>query len=120
VHAGGSSIPNISSVEFPVLSSRVSNLLTSFANARTYEGLGTEETAIFLAIGHLSLVCGSTMPALKPITYQAISDLLNIPKATVRRKAIRLVDKQLVFATARGVMIRDIDKWFAMAKDIFP
>jgi hypothetical protein len=112
-------VPPLAGSDLAALSARASRLLGSFANARAVYGLTPEETAIFLAIGYLSLVCSGTIPALKPITYQDISALLNIPKATVRRKAIRLIDKKLVSATSRGVIIQDIARWSATIESIF-
>jgi hypothetical protein len=100
------------------LSAHVSKLLDLFANGKYQFGLTAEEIAIFLAIGHSSLVCAGAIPALKPISYQHISDSLGIPKATVRRKTIRLIDKKLVSATSRGVMVQDIRAWAALTEVI--
>jgi hypothetical protein len=44
--------------------------------------------------------------------------LLGIPKETVRRKTIRLVDIEYVGATSKGIFIRELANWCQMFEGI--
>ena len=69
---------------------------------------------IFLAAGQLSLMPEEAQAA-KPVTYVAISYLLNIPKETVRRKALHLIELGLVESTPQGIMVADANSWHSFA-----
>lgn len=101
------------------LSEHASRLICGLAHARSAQGLSPEEISVFLAVGYLSIVYSGEFIALKPITYSEVSKVLAVSKATVRRKAIRLQDKNLISTTGRGVVIEDIQTWSSLISDIF-
>jgi len=108
-----------SGADLRALSERAYHLLCSLAQARSVQGLSAEEISVFLAIGYLSIAYSGNFIALKPITYREVSTQLAVPKATVRRKAIRLLDKKLISTTGRGVVISDIRAWSSLIANIF-
>jgi hypothetical protein len=108
-----------SGADLRALSERAYRLLCSLAQARSVQGLSSEEISVFVAIGYLSIGYSGDFVALKPITYREVSKQLAVPKATVRRKAIRLLDKKLISTTGRGVVISDIPAWSSLIASIF-
>ena len=67
-------------------------MLSAFGTARSRRGLTADEVLIFLAAGQLSIVPEDQAQTAKPVTYVSISYLLNIPKETVRRKVLDLIE----------------------------
>lgn len=90
-------------------------MLSAFGSARLKRGLTADEVLIFLAAGQLSFVAGEPVQAAKPVTYVAISHLLSIPKETVRRKALRLIEFGMVESTPNGIMVAGLDNWRSFA-----
>jgi hypothetical protein len=104
----------IASGQDPQLSQKrqdLGSLLSLFSSARRRVGLSADEVLIFLAIGYLSASVSKSVVATCPTSYSEISSLLGIPKETVRRKTIRLVDLEFVRSTPKGVLVGKIDKW---------
>lgn len=106
-------------MELQELSKRANQVLGCFAKARSSQGLSPEEIAVFLTVGCLGIVFSHDLVALKPITYQEIAHFLLVPKATVRRRAIRLQDKKLIVPTGRGVVLGDISAWCSLIREMF-
>ena len=104
--------------DFEALSGKVNQMLSAFGTARSRRGLTADEVLIFLAAGQLSIMPEEQGQALKPVTYVAISYLLNIPKETVRRKAQHLIELGLVECTTQGVMVADVNAWQAFASTL--
>ena len=101
--------------EFEILSGKVNQMLSAFGSARSRRGLTADEVLIFLAAGQLSFMPEEPAPAAKPVTYIAISYLLNIPKETVRRKARHLIELGLVESTPQGITVADSNSWRSFA-----
>jgi hypothetical protein len=101
--------------DFEALSGKVNQMLSAFGTARLRRGLTADEVLIFLAAGQLSIMPEDQAQAAKPVTYVAISYLLNIPKETVRRKALHLIELGLVECTTQGIMVADVNSWHSFA-----
>jgi hypothetical protein len=101
--------------EIGALSSRVGTLLRAFGEARGGGRMTAEEVLIFLAIGHLGQTASRNGVFIRPVTCIDIAQMLNIPKETVRRKLVRLVDLALAEAATRGVLIKNQDEWRRLA-----
>ncbi len=101
------------------LSDRINQMLSAFGSARLRRGLAADEVLIFLAAGQLSFVPEEPVQTGKPVTYVAISYLLGIPKETVRRKALRLIELGLVECTPNGLTVADLASWRACANSLF-
>jgi hypothetical protein len=102
-------------LEFETLSGKVTQMLNAFGSARSRRGLTADEVLIFLAAGQLSFMPEEAAQAAKPVTYIAISYLLNIPKETVRRKAQHLIELGLVESTSQGITVADTNSWRSFA-----
>jgi hypothetical protein len=105
-------------LDFEALSGKVNQMLSAFGTARLRRGLTADEILIFLAAGQLSFMPGEPVQAGKPVTYVAISYLLNIPKETVRRKAQRLIELGLVESTPQGITVADAGSWRTFAASL--
>jgi hypothetical protein len=104
--------------DFDALSGKVNQMLSAFGTARSRRGLTADEVLIFLAAGQLSIVAEDQAHTAKPVTYISISYLLNIPKETVRRKALRLIELGLVESTSHGITVADVNSWQSFASTL--
>jgi hypothetical protein len=104
--------------DFEALSGKVNQMLSAFGSARSRRGLTSDEVLIFLAAGQLSFMPEEPAQAAKPVTYVAISYLLNIPKETVRRKAQHLIELGLVESTPQGITVADASSWRSFAASL--
>jgi hypothetical protein len=93
---------------------KIARLLRVFSSPRKRLGLTPDELLIFFAIGYLSATISSGAIQIIPIGMTDVSTLLGIPKETVRRKTIRLVDLEYVASTPKGVFVKDIGVWCQM------
>lgn len=85
--------------------------LRAVGHARKQHGLAADEVLIFLALGQLGLRSSSESKTVWPVTCHEISELLQIPRETVRRKAARLIENDLVAVTGRGFLLKNIERW---------
>lgn len=94
---------------------RVEKVLLAFGRMRSDRDLTSEDVVIFLATGQLGLAPSALGVSVRPVTNFDISELLKIPKETVRRKTARLVKLNLLTATTRGVKLKNVDEWRSLA-----
>ncbi len=104
--------------DFEALSGKINQMLSTFGSARLRRGLTADEVLIFLAAGQLSFMPEEQVQTAKPVTYVAISYLLSIPKETVRRKAMRLIELGLVDCTPQGITVADLNSWRSFASSL--
>ncbi|WP_298429146.1 hypothetical protein [Rhodoblastus sp.] len=104
--------------ELSKLSHGVGKVLRAFGEARGRDQMSSDEVLIFLALGHLGQAAGSQGVWSRPVTCLNLSEALNIPKETVRRKVNRLVELGLAASTTRGALIHDPEKWRLVAEAI--
>jgi hypothetical protein len=96
----------------------VARFLRGFSSARKRSGLTADEVLIFFAIGHLSASALRDIVLVRPVKLVDVAVMLNIPKETVRRKSMRLVDIDYVSMSREGVRIRQLDVWIRMFESI--
>jgi hypothetical protein len=104
--------------DFAALSGKINRMLSAFGSARLKRGLTADEVLIYLAAGQLSFASEEPVPTAKPVTYVAISYLLSIPKETVRRKAMHLIELGLVESTPNGIMVSNLNDWRGCASSV--
>jgi hypothetical protein len=107
-----------SSVPVNVIEERLGKLFHAIGDARVQRKLIAEEALIFLAIGYLGLIPSASGITIKPITGLDISELLKIPRETVRRRVARLAEMNLISVTPRGVLIDDLEEWRVLAEKV--
>lgn len=90
---------------------RLETILRAMSDARRRLTLTADEALIFLALGQFGLAPSSAGLVLSPVTCSSISDLLNMPKESVRRKASHLLEIGLAVHTTRGIMLKNVDEW---------
>jgi len=93
----------------------VERLLSGFSLARGRHNLTAEDVLVFLAIGQLGIVKSGAILTLRPIAYAEVSALLQIPKETIRRKATRLIEMDMIYLTSRGVIVKNVEEWSSLA-----
>lgn len=93
---------------------RIVQLLRLFSSARKRLGLTPDEVLIFFAIGYLSTSVSKDLIVMSPISYSDIALLLGIPKETVRRKTMRLVNLEYVGSTSKGIFVKHLETWCQM------
>jgi hypothetical protein len=93
---------------------KIAQLLRLFSSARKRLGLTPDEILIFCAIGHLSASISKDLIVMSPISYTDVALLLGIPKETVRRKTIRLMDIEYVGCTSKGIFVKQLETWCQM------
>jgi hypothetical protein len=93
---------------------KIARLLRLFSSPRKRLGLTPDELLIFFAIGYLSTTMLNGAIHVIPIGMIDVSGLLGIPKETVRRKTMRLVDLEYVGSTPKGVFIKEVRVWCQM------
>jgi hypothetical protein len=93
---------------------KIARLLRAFSSPRKRLGLTPDELLIFFAIGYLSTTISNGAIHVLPIGMIDVSSLLGIPKETVRRKTLRLVDLEHVGSTPKGVFVKETRVWCQM------
>lgn len=89
-------------------------LLEVLGEFRQSYGLSTDEALIFLALGQLSLSPSGAAFRSKPVTCSNLTEVLKIPRETVRRKAVHLVESELVSVGPRGFGVRNQEEWCSL------
>jgi len=93
---------------------RIARLLRLFSSPRKRLGLTPDELLVFFAIGYLGTTIANGAIKVVPIGLIDVSSLLGIPKETVRRKTMRLVDLEYVESTPKGVLVKELKLWCQM------
>lgn len=110
--------PNSQPTHILLKRKKIGQILQLFSSGRKRLGLTPDEILIFFAIGYLSASMTENLIMVNPIRYADVALLLGIPKETVRRKTIRLVDIEYVGATSKGIFIREFANWCQMFEGI--
>jgi hypothetical protein len=93
---------------------KIARFLRMFSSPRKRLGLTPDEILIFFAIGYLSTSVSNDLIQMTPISYADVALLLGIPKETVRRKTIRLVDIDYVRCSSKGIFVKQLEIWCQM------
>ena len=100
------------------ISERLEKVLRAVGAARARRQLTVEGAFIFLAVGFLGISNSKSGIAITVVSCIDIAEILKIPRETIRRKLVNLVEMQLVLMTTRGVMLEALDEWRAFATEI--
>ncbi|WP_148213049.1 hypothetical protein [Methylocella silvestris] len=93
--------------------------LRAIGEARARRRLTVEEALIFLAVGYLGISeAKSGIVTIRPVSCVDIAAILEIPRETVRRKAIALAETKVVSMSARGIIIVELDQWREFVEQI--
>lgn len=79
-------------------------------------GVEFDEIIIFFGLGRLNFdPSQEQMMPVKPVNILSLSDFLIIPRETLRRKLLRLEEKELVMRTSYGYVVKDVASWRRLA-----
>ena len=83
---------------------------------KTRFGVEFDEIIIFFGLGRLNFDPGQgPMMFVKPVNILSLSEFLVIPRETLRRKLLRLEEKELVQRTSYGYVVKDVASWRRLA-----
>ena len=75
-------------------------------------GVEFDEIIIFFGLGRLNFDPNQgPMMFVKPVNILSLSEFLVIPRETLRRKLLRLEEKDLVTRTSYGYVVKDVAIW---------
>jgi hypothetical protein len=98
--------------EMDTLAKYAGKLLRVFNSLKARYGIEFDEILILFALGGLNFDQGQGKPMfVKPTNIVSLSDFLVIPRETLRRKLLRLEEKDLVQRTSYGFVIKDMNIW---------
>jgi hypothetical protein len=98
--------------DMEALAKYAAKLLRVFNSLKARYAIEFDEILIFYALGGLNFdqSQGKTM-FVKPANIVSLSDFLVIPRETLRRKLLRLEEKDLVQRTSYGFVVKDMNVW---------
>jgi len=83
---------------------------------KTRFGVEFDEIIIFFGLGRLNFdPSQGPMMFVKPVNILSLSEFLIIPRETLRRKLLRLEEKELVTRTSYGYVVKDVASWRRLA-----
>lgn len=87
-------------------------LMRVFSSLKARYAIEFDEILIFFALGGLNFDQSQGKTAfVKPANIVSLSDFLTIPRETLRRKLMRLEEKDLVQRTSYGFVVKDMNVW---------
>lgn len=90
------------------VASRLFRLMDSL---RSRHGVDIDEIIVFFAVGRLTFDRSQSMMMVRPTNIASISDFLGVPRETLRRKLLRLEERELVQRNSAGFAIKDMALW---------
>ncbi len=98
--------------ELATLARHTAKMFKLMSSLRARHGIDFDEVLIFFALGRLNFdqIPGSLM-FVKPANIVSLSDFMEIPRETLRRKLLRLEEKDLVQRTSYGFVVKDLASW---------
>jgi hypothetical protein len=88
---------------------------------RGHHGIDFDEVLIFLALGRLNFdQSPGNLMFVKPANIVSLSDFMEIPRETLRRKLLRLEEKDMVQRTSYGFVVKDLESWKRIAEITVP
>ena len=79
-------------------------------------GVEFDEIVIFFGLGRLNFdPTQGPMMFVKPVNILSLSEFLVVPRETLRRKLMRLEEKELVQRTSYGYVVKDVASWRRLA-----
>jgi DNA-binding MarR family transcriptional regulator len=93
-----------------------SRLFRLFGSLRSRHGVELDEIVIYLAVGRLTFDPASgSMMMIRPTNIASLSEFLGIPRETLRRKLLRLEERDLVQRSSSGFVVKDMAVWRRLA-----
>lgn len=103
--------------ELAGLARYAAKLFKLLGSLRGLHGLDFDEVLIFFALGRLNFdQAPGNLMFVKPANIVSLSDFMEIPRETLRRKLLRLEEKELVQRTSYGFVVKDLDSWKRIAE----
>jgi len=83
---------------------------------RSRHGIELEEIIVYFAVGRLTVeVQQNAVIMVRPTNIASLSEFLCIPRETLRRKLLRLEERELVQRSSAGFVVRDLAVWRRLA-----
>ena len=87
-------------------------LFRLMAVLRSRHGIELDEIVVYFAVGSLTFdPSQGSMVMLRPTNIASLSEFLGIPRETLRRKLLRLEEKELVQRSSSGFVVKDLAVW---------
>jgi hypothetical protein len=97
---------------------KIFKLLSSL---RGQHSIDFDELLIFFALGRLNFdQSPGNLMFVKPANIVSLSDFMEIPRETLRRKLLRLEEKDMVQRTSYGFVVKDLESWKRIAEIAVP
>jgi DNA-binding MarR family transcriptional regulator len=98
--------------DMEALAKYAGKLLRVFNSLKARYAIEFDEILIVFALGRLNFDQGQGKPIfVKPANIVSLSEFLAIPRETLRRKLLRLEEKDLVQRTSYGFVVKDMNVW---------
>jgi hypothetical protein len=98
--------------ELASLARYAAKIFKLLGSLRGHHGIDFDEVLIFIALGRLNFdQSPGNLIFVKPVNIVSLSDFMEIPRETLRRKLLRLEEKELVQRTSYGFVVKDLDSW---------
>ncbi len=89
-----------------------SRMFRLFQSLRARHGVELDETIVYFAVGRLNVdPAQGSMIMIRPTNIASLADFLGVPRETVRRKLLRLEEKDLIQRSSSGFVVRDMAVW---------
>jgi hypothetical protein len=94
-----------------------SRLFRLVASLRARHGVEIDEAIVYFAVGRLTLEPGQgAMIVVRPTNIASLAEFLAMPRETLRRKLIKLEERELVTRSSAGFTVRDVGVWRRLAE----
>ena len=103
--------------ELASLARYTAKMFKLMSSLRGRYGMDFDEVLIFFALGRLNFdQSPGNLMFVKPANIVSLSEFMEIPRETLRRKLLRLEEKELVQRTSYGFVVKDLASWKRIAE----
>ena len=101
-----------------VVAARIaSRLFRLVASLRARHGVELDEVIIYFAVGRLTFTPEqASVLMVRPTNIASLSEFLGVPRETLRRKLLRLEERELVLRSSAGFVVKDMAVWRRLAE----
>jgi len=83
---------------------------------RSRHGVELDEIVVYFAVGTLTFdPAQGSVVMIRPTNIASLSEFLGVPRETLRRKLMRLEEKELVQRSSSGFVVKDLAVWRRLA-----
>ncbi len=94
-----------------------SRLFRLMGGLRSRHGVELDEIIVYFAVGRLTFdPAQGGVIMIRPTNIASLSEFLGVPRETLRRKLLRLEEKELVQRSSSGFVVKDIALWRRLAE----